>query len=155
MVVVLIIIAILLFIISVSLHKSADKIENRYNNRPSIITSPSSDLFTNQKYAIINILAFTQGTNSASVYIDEANSILNKWLSKLGLSQAEAEKSISFSMSLSPEESIQSIRDSLTEIRDKAFIRSVYRDADRIARISNDKETIEFITEFFNIILSH
>ncbi|WP_337579641.1 hypothetical protein, partial [Prevotella pectinovora] len=62
---------------------------------------------------------------------------------------------ISFSMSLSPEESIQSIRDSLTEIRDKAFIRSVYRDADRIARISNDKETIEFITEFFNIILSH
>lgn len=155
MVVVLIIIAILLFIISVSLHKSADKIENRYNNRPSIITSPSSDLFTNQKYAIINILAFTQGTNSASVYSDEANSILNKWLSKLGLSQAEAEKSISFSMSLSPEESIQSIRDSLTEIRDKAFIRSVYRDADRIARISNDKETIEFITEFFNIILSH
>lgn len=56
MAVVLIIIAILLFIISVSLHKSADKIENRYNNRPSIITSPSSDLFTNQKYAIINIL---------------------------------------------------------------------------------------------------
>mgnify|MGYP003177908368 FL=1 len=155
MAVVLIIIAILLFIISVSLHKSADKIENRYNNRPSIITSPSSDLFTNQKYAIINILAFTQGTNSANVYSDEANSILNKWLSKLGLSQAEAEKSISFSMSLSPEESIQSIRDSLTEIRDKAFIRSVYRDADRIARISNDKETIEFITEFFNIILSH
>lgn len=100
-------------------------------------------------------MAFTQGTNSASVYSDEANSILNKWLSKLGLSQAEAEKSISFSMSLSPEESIQSIRDSLTEIRDKAFIRSVYRDADRIARISNDKETIEFITEFFNIILSH
>ena len=103
----------------------------------------------------MSVAPFTQGTNSASVYSDEANSILNKWLSKLGLSQAEAEKSISFSMSLSPEESIQSIRDSLTEIRDKAFIRSVYRDADRIARISNDKETIEFITEFFNIILSH
>lgn len=155
MITILIILAIVLFIISAFLHKSADKIENRYNNRPSIITSPSSDLFTNQKYAIINILAFTQGTNSVSVYSDEANSILNKWLSRLGLSQAEAEKSISLSMSLSPEKSIQVIRDSIAEIRDRAFIQSVYHDADRIARISGDKETIEFITDFFNYILSH
>ena len=58
-------------------------------------------------------------------------------------------------MSLSPERSIQTIRDSLLEIRDKTFVRSVYRDADRIARISNDKDTIEFITDFFNDILSH
>ena len=81
---ILIIIAIVLFLISVSLHKSADKIENRYNNRPSIITSPSNDLFKNHKCAIINILAFVQGANSVSVYNDEANSIVNQWLSKLG-----------------------------------------------------------------------
>lgn len=152
---ILIIIAIVLFLISVSLHKSADKIENRYNNRPSIITSPSNDLFKNQKCAIINILAFVQGANSVSVYNDEANSIVNQWLSKLGLSQSEAVESIQFSMSLSPERSIQTIRDSLLEIRDKTFVRSVYRDVDRLARISNDKDTIEFITDFFNYILSH
>ena len=58
-------------------------------------------------------------------------------------------------MSLSPERSIQTIRDSLLEIRDKTFVRSVYRDVDRLARISNDKDTIEFITDFFNYILSH
>ena len=155
MAVVLIIIAILLFIISVSLHKSADKIENRYNNRPSIITSPSNDLFKNQKCAIINILAFVQGANSVSVYNDEANSIVNQSLSKLCLSQSEAIESIQFSMSLSPERSIQTIRDSLLEIRDKTFVRSVYRDVDRLARISSDKDTIEFITDFFNYILSH
>lgn len=152
---ILIIIAIVLFLISVSLHKSADKIENRYNNRPSIITSPSNDLFKNQKCAIINILAFVQGANSVSVYNDEANSIVNQWLSKLGLSRSEAVESIQFSMSLSPERSIQTIRDSLLEIRDKTFVRSVYRDVDRLARISNDKDTIEFITDFFNYILSH
>ena len=155
MAVVLIIIAILLFIISVSLHKSADKIENRYNNRPSIITSPSSDLFTNQKYAIINILAYAQGANYISVYSDEANSIVDKWFSKLGLTKTDVEKSIRHSMSLSPERSVQIIRDSMIEIKDKAFVRSVYRDVDRIAQISGDIETIEFIKELFNDILTH
>lgn len=155
MAVVFIILAAVFFIISVSLHNSADKQEEKFNNRPSIITSPSNDLFTNQKYAIINILAFAQGANSVSAYSDEANGILNQWLSKLGLSQAEAEKSIRLSMSLSPERSIQIIRDSMIEIRDKAFIQSVYRDATRIAKISGDGETIEFMNELFNDILSH
>ena len=54
MVAVLIILAIVFFFISVSLHNSADKQEEKFNNRPLIITSPSNDLFTNQNYAIIN-----------------------------------------------------------------------------------------------------
>ena len=78
MVAVLIILAIVFFFISVSLHNSADKQEEKFNNRPLIITSPSNDLFTNQKYAIINILAFAQGTNSVSAYSDEANGILTR-----------------------------------------------------------------------------
>ena len=49
MAVVFIILAVVFFIISVSLHNSADKQEEKFNNRPSIITSPSNDLFTNQK----------------------------------------------------------------------------------------------------------
>lgn len=155
MVAVLIILAVVFFLISMSLHNSADKQEAKFNNRPSTITSPSNDLFTNQKYAIINILAFAQGANPISAYSDEANSILNKWCSKLGLTKTDVEKSIRHSMSLSPERSVQIIRDSMIEIKDKAFVRSVYRDVDRIAQISGDIDTIEFIKELFNDILTH
>lgn len=155
MVAVLIILAVVFFLISMSLHNSADKQEAKFNNRPSTITSPSNDLFTNQKYAIINILAFAQGANSVSAYSDEANGILNQWLSKLGLSHVEAEKAIRLSMSLPPERSVQIIRDSMVEIKDKAFVRSVYRDVDRIAQISGDTDTIEFMKELFNDILTH
>ena len=155
MVAVLIILAVVFFLISMSLHNSVDKQEAKFNNRPSTITSPSNDLFTNQKYAIINILAFAQGANSISAYSDEANSILNKWCSKLGLTKTDVEKSIRHSMSLSPERSVQIIRDSMIEIRDKAFVRSVYRDVDRIAQISGDTDTIEFMKELFNDILTH
>ena len=155
MVAVLIILAVVFFLISMSLHNSADKQEAKFNNRPSTITSPSNDLFMNQKYAIINILAFAQGANSISAYSDEANSILNKWCSKLGLTKTDVEKSIRHSMSLSPERSVQIIRDSMIEIKDKAFVRSVYRDVDRIAQISGDIDTIEFMKELFNDILTH
>ena len=58
MAVILIILAIVFFFIMISLHNSADKQKAEFNNRPSIITSTANDLFTNQKYAIINILAF-------------------------------------------------------------------------------------------------
>ena len=155
MVAVLIILAVVFFLISMSLHNRADKQEAKFNNRPSTITSPSNDLFMNQKYAIINILAFAQGANSISAYSDEANSILNKWCSKLGLTKTDVEKSIRHSMSLSPERSVQIIRDSMIEIKDKAFVRSVYRDVDRIAQISGDIDTIEFMKELFNDILTH
>lgn len=155
MVAVLIILAVVFFLIRMYLHNSADKEEAKFNNRPSTITSPSNDLLTNQKYAIINILAFAQGANPISAYSDEANSILNKWCSKLGLTKTDVEKSIRHSMSLSPERSVQIIRDSMIEIKDKAFVRSVYRDVDRIAQISGDIDTIEFMKELFNDILTH
>lgn len=155
MVAVLIILAIVFFFISVSLHNSADKQEEKFNNRPLTITSPSNDLFTNQKYAIINILTFAQGANSVSAYSDETNGILNQWLSKLGLSQVEAEKAIRLSMSLPPERSVQIIRDSMVEIKDKAFVRSVYHDVEHIAQISGDEDTIEFMKDLFNDILTH
>ena len=155
MVAVLIILAVVFFLIITSLHNSADKQEAKFKNRPSTITSPSNDLFTNQKYAIINILAYAQGANYISVYSDEANSIVDKWFSKLGLTKTDVEKSIRHSMSLSPERSVQIIRDSMIEIKDKDFVKSVYRDVDRIAQISGDIETIEFIKELFNDILTH
>ena len=100
-------------------------------------------------------MAFAQGANSVSAYSDEANGILNQWLSKLGLSQVEAEKAIRLSMSLPPERSVQIIRDSMVEIKDKAFVRSVYHDVEHIAQISGDEDTIEFMKELFNDILTH
>lgn len=155
MVTFLIILAIVLFFISVYLHNSAKKDEEKFNNRPSIITTPSSDLFTNQKYAIISILAFAQGASSVSAYSDEASRIFDQWLSRLGISKSEAEKLIRHSMSLSPERVVQNIRDSMVEIKDKSFVRSVYRDAERIAQISGDEDTIELMKDLFNDILTH
>ena len=52
MVAVLIILAFVFFLISMSLYNSADKQEAKFNNRPSTITSPSNDLFMNQKYLL-------------------------------------------------------------------------------------------------------
>lgn len=155
MAVILIILAIVFFFIMISLHNSADKQKAEFNNRPSIITSPANDLFTNQKYAIINILAFALGTNPISAYSDEANEILKQWSSKLGLSEEDMMKSVRISMSNPPERSIQTIRASLIEIRDKTFIRSVYRGVERIAQISGDQDTIEFIKELFDDIFTH
>ena len=58
-------------------------------------------------------------------------------------------------MSLPPERSVQIIRDSMVEIKDKAFVRSVYHDVEHIAQISGDEDTIEFMKELFNDILTH
>lgn len=155
MVVFFIILTVACFFISVSLHKSTNEHEAKFNNCPSKINSPSNDLFKNQKYAIINILAFTIGTNSISAYSDEANMILNQWCLKLGLSKDEMEKSIQHSMKFTPERSIKIIIDSMIEIKDKDFIRTVYHDVKRIAQISGDKDTIELINDLFNDILTH
>ncbi len=155
MAVVLTILGIVFLLFCAFMHHKANKQEEKFNNRPSTITSPSNDLSKNQKYAIINILAFTQGASPISAYSDEANEILNQWISKLGLSKEEMEKSIRLSMSLSPERSIQIIRDSMIEIKDKAFILSVYHDVERIAQISDDEETVDFMEELFNDILTH
>lgn len=155
MVVVLFILAILCLYIAVTLHKSADKQEAKFKNRPSVINNPSSDLFTNEKYAIINILAFALGASSVSAFSDEANMIIEKWLLKLGMSKKEMEKSVRFSMGLSPDRSIQIIRNSLVEIKDKDFVRLVYNDVERISHISGDQDTIILMEDLFDDILTH
>lgn len=153
MVIVLLILGIVFLFISISLHKSADEHETKFNQRPSIISVPSQDLMTNQKYAIINLLGFVLGTNAISAYNQNCNAILNQWMMKLGLSRQEVEKAMKVSMSFSPEKSVQIMRDSLCEIRDKDFIRLVFQDARKIATISDNEEIIYFIDEFSNDVL--
>jgi hypothetical protein len=155
MVVILFILAIVFLYIAITLHKSADKLEAKFRNRPSVINNPSIDLFTNEKYAIINILAFALGASSVSAFSGEANMIIEKWLSKLGMSKKEMEKSVRFSMNQSPDRSIQLIRDSLVEIKDKDFVRLVYNDVEYIAHISGDQDTIILVEELFDDILTH
>ena len=43
----------------------------------------------------------------------------------------------------------------MIEIKDKAFVRSVYHDVGRVMRISGDEDTIYFMRELFNDILTH
>lgn len=53
---VLLIIEIGLIVLVFVLNNSADKSEQRFNNRPVVINDPAKDLQLNQKYAIVRLL---------------------------------------------------------------------------------------------------
>ena len=146
---VLFIIAAILFVVYILLHRSADKQEEKFANRPTIITNPATDLFTNEKYAIVKLLAFVQGASSASAFDDEANKIVQSTIFTLGLSQGEVEKLLKISMNHSPEVERRRIFDSLNEIRDKNFLRELYHKCDTVANISGDNDTIEMVRDIF------
>ena len=149
MIIVLLIIAAFFLILSISLHRSADRDEERFANRPSVITSPAQDLFANQKYAIIKLLAFIQGASPSSAFDDEANQITHSVIFSLGLSQREVERIINHSMSHNPAQEIGRIMQSLSEIRDKIYLRNLYQKCIKIANISDDYDTIEATKEIF------
>lgn len=149
MVVFLLIIAALILILSISLCRSADRDEERFANRPSIITNPAQDLFTNQKYAIIKLLAFIQGASPSSVFNDEANQITQSAIFSLGLSQSEVERILNHSMCHNPEQEIGRVVQSLSEIRDKNYLRDLYQKCIKIANVSGDYDTIEATKEIF------
>lgn len=69
------------------LRRSADKAEEVFVGRPAVISNPSKDLFTNQKYAIIGFLAYVQGASPLSAYDDEATLIMQDMARSLGLTQ--------------------------------------------------------------------
>ena len=72
---ILIVLAVVLAAFSFWMYRSADKSEERFANRPSVITNPEKDLFSNQKYAIVKLLAFIQGASPLSAFNEEANRI--------------------------------------------------------------------------------
>ena len=53
----LFILAALMAVAAFALHRSADKSERKFANRPAVVTNPAKDLLTNQKYAIVKFLA--------------------------------------------------------------------------------------------------
>ena len=50
---------------------------------------------------------------------------------------------------------VQAVFDFNLEIKDKEFVRRVYRDVERIAQISGDEDTINLMEDLFDDILTH
>ena len=60
---ILFIIAVICAVAAILLHRSADKSEREFANRPYVITNPAKDLFSNEKYAIVGLFALVQGAS--------------------------------------------------------------------------------------------
>lgn len=149
---VLIFLALIGFIVYIFLHRSADKAEERFANRPCTIENPAKDLFTNQKYAIVKLLAFIQGASPVSAFDDEANKIVQSTIFSLGLSQDTVVKLLKVSMNHDAEREMQRIFRSLDEIRDRDYLRRLYRKCQTIAEISGDAATIAVTRELFKAL---
>lgn len=140
--------AVLAWVAYVWLNRSADKEKEQFVNRPSVILTPSKDLFVNQKYAVVGLLAYVQGASPISVYDEEANRIVQSTIFSLGLSLKEVEKYLKVSMNRNPEILCNRIFDSLSEIRDKKYLAELYKKSMRIARISGNTDCIDFVQDF-------
>lgn len=146
---VLIALAIIFAVLSFLMHRSADRDEERFANRPMVISNPAEDLFTNQKYAIVGLLAYVQGASALSAYSDEAGSIVQSTIFSLGLSPKDVDRYIKVSLNHDPERNIYRIVASLKEIRDKAYLYDLYHKCRTIADISQDLDTIGFVNDVF------
>lgn len=149
MAIVFIILGVVCFLGYILLHQSADKKESQFNNRPSTISDSSQDLLTNQKYAIVGLLAYIQGSSTISAYDNEASNIVQSTIFTLGLSKSEVEKYLQSSSFRNTERSFYTIVDSLKEIRDTNYLKDLYQKALKIAKISGDIDTIEVTKEIF------
>lgn len=149
MVILLLVFAAALIALSVYLHKSADAEEKRFANRPEVITNPKVDLFTNEKYAIVQLIAYVQGASPQSAFSSEANAIAESVFSSLGITNGEVEKLLKSQMNGNPERQAARIIGSLHEIRDKNYLKELYLKCMRIADISGDEETKDSLNIIF------
>lgn len=139
----LIFIGLLIFI------RNSDKRDENFADRPLVINNPEKDLLINQKYAIVKLLAFVQGSSPLSAYSDEADKIVQSIISSLGLSKLDVSKIIRISMSHNPEREIEQIFYSLEEIRDRRFLLDLYNICMAIARISKEKDVMIVLEHMF------
>lgn len=123
--------------------------EEKIENRPFIIRNPSSDLSINQKYAIVNLLAFIQGASPLSAYNEKSTQIFQSIIDSLNLSQQEIEKCIKVSMNHDPDIATNMMMNSLAEIRDRRYINTLHKQCQQIAEISGDREYIEIVENIF------
>lgn len=128
----------------------ADAHEEKFANRPYVIADPSRDLFTNQKYAIVRLLAFVQGVSVETMLNHEVRQIMSSTLTTLEQSSEEIGKLLRNSLYHKPEHEIDSIIRSLDEIRDRQYLYQLYRKCFRIATISGDKEMVYVVNSIFH-----
>ena len=147
---VLIIIAAIFAVLSFLLHRSANKAEQKFANRPSVIKNPAEDLFPNQKYAIVGLFATIQGASPITAFDDDINKMVQSTIFSLGLSRSDVEHYISVSMKRDPEREFCRIIDSLKEIRDKNYIRGVYEKCIKMARMTRNEDTLAIMHQLAN-----
>lgn len=147
---VLIIIAAMFAVLSFLLHRSANKAEQKFANRPSVIKNPAKDLFPNQKYAIVGLFATIQGASPITAFDDDINKMVQSTIFSLGLSRSDVEHYISVSMKRDPEREFCRIIDSLKEIRDKNYIRGLYEKCIKMARMTRNEDTLAIMHQLAN-----
>lgn len=133
----------------IGLSLSANKKAEQFANRPTVITNPATDLYINEKYAIVQLLFFVQGASSASAFDDEANRIVQSTIISLGLSKNQVVKFLQVSMGHNPDREIDRMIMSLKEIRDRDYLRGIYKKCLRIADISGDHDMRMVVNEIF------
>ena len=149
MVGILVIVAIVFAVLSFLMHRSADKDEERFANRPMVILNPENDLFDNQKYAVVGLLCYVQGASTLSAYDEVAGSIVQSTINSLGLTKSEVETYVKASLNQDPEQAMYDMVVSLKEIRDKKYLKLLYGKCNSIANISGDNDIKEVVKEIF------
>ena len=146
---IVIILGIICLVGYIGLSLSADKKAEHFANSPAVIPNPATDLYINEKYAIVQLLAFVQGASAASAFDDEANSIVQSTIISLGLSKNQVVKFLQVSMWHNPDREIDRMIMSLKEIRDRDYLRGIYKKCLRIADISGDYDMRMVVNEIF------
>lgn len=148
--VVLIILAGLCFYGCIKLHKSADKSEKKFANRPRVISNPAIDLYTDQKFAIIRLYIFVMGSDERLALSSYAENFMENELKQLGLTVKDAERIMKADLSRGSVRVIDGIISSLAGIRDFDYLKRVEAKCKTLISCSNDNMISELIDKLFS-----
>ncbi len=144
------ILAIILFIIYILLHRSADKIKKNIKNSPLVISDPSKDLTFDQKYAIVCFQSFIAGASMISAADLEVDAIMQSTILSLGLSKEEVQKYYKLSMLQDTNKELLRFIRAFKSINDRNYLKEYQEKCMKVAYISENNETIEGTKQIFN-----
>ena len=145
----LITIAVICLIVGFILHRSADKSEKQFDNRPSVITNPAKDLYPNQIYAIVGLLASVQGASAITAFDEDVNKMVQSTIFSLGLSMSDVERYLKGSVGRNPDQEFDRVIASLKEIRDRNYLFGLRQKCMQIANMTGNPDTIEMVNIVF------
>jgi len=142
------------FIIHSLLNEKFDNDMKKYHESlPTHIVNPATDLRTNQKYAVLRILAWVQGCSPLTAYGLCGDEISGRIFKSLGISKEDAAHVLQLDMRRDPEKVLQQIFNCLDEIRDRQYLRNLGHDLYRLAELSGDTESADALQSFFGQLL--